>query len=90
MEFKRKCLRPCTPQLGIRFSQKECRNNITNCTFGGQNNSELFVTTAIKGMSKADIRKFSYSGHLFSVKTNTKGIFQKKFVFKNEKKRSLL
>ena len=64
--------------------------NITNCTFGGQNNSELFVTTAIKGMSKADIRKFSYSGHLFSVKTNTKGISQKKFIFKNEKKRSLL
>ena len=64
--------------------------NITNCTFGGQNNSELFVTTAIKGMSKADIRKFSYSGHLFSVRTNTKGISQKKFIFKNEKKRSLL
>ena len=64
--------------------------NITNCTFGGKNNSELFVTTATKGMSKADIRKFSYSGYLFSVKTNTKGIFQKKFVFKNEKKRSLL
>ncbi len=64
--------------------------NITNCAFGGKNNSELFVTTAIKGMSQADIRKFSYSGYLFSVKTNTKGILQKKFVFKNEKKRSLL
>jgi sugar lactone lactonase YvrE len=64
--------------------------NITNCTFGGQNNSELFVTTATKGMSKAEMRKFSYSGFLFSVKTNTKGILQKKFVMKNEKKRSLL
>ncbi len=64
--------------------------NITNCTFGGQNNSELFVTTATKGMSKAEMRKFSYSGYLFSVKTNTKGILQKKFVMKNEKKRSLL
>ena len=64
--------------------------NITNCTFGGQNNSELFVTTATKGMSKAEMRKFSYSGYLFSVKTNTKGILQKKFVIKNEKKRSLL
>ena len=64
--------------------------NITNCTFGGQNNSELYVTTATKGMSKADKRKFSYSGYLFSVKTNTRGILQKKFVMKNEKKRSLL
>jgi len=64
--------------------------NITNCTFGGQNNSELFVTTATKGMSEAEMRKFSYSGYLFSVKTNTKGILQKKFVMKNEKKRSLL
>ena len=70
----------------INFSAK----NVTNCTFGGQNNSELFVTTATKGMSKADIKKFSYSGYLFSVKTNTRGILQKKFVFKNEKKRSLL
>tara|TARA_B100001029_G_scaffold167463_1_gene160685 strand:+ start:605 stop:1516 length:912 start_codon:yes stop_codon:yes gene_type:complete len=64
--------------------------NITNCAFGGKDNSELFVTTATKGMSQADIRKFSYSGYLFSVKTNTKGILQKKFIFKNEKKRSLL
>jgi len=64
--------------------------NITNCTFGGKNNSELFVTTATKGMSKDEMRKFSYSGYLFSVKTNTKGFLQKKFVMKNEKKRSLL
>ena len=64
--------------------------NITNCTFGGQDNSELFVTTATKGMSKAEMRKFSYSGYLFSVKTNTNGILQKKFAMKNEKKRSLL
>ena len=41
-------------------------------------------------MSKAEIRKFSYSGYLFSVKTNSRGFLQKKFVIKNEKKRSLL
>ena len=64
--------------------------NITNCAFGGQNNSELFVTTATKGMNKVDMQKFRYSGYLFSVKTNTRGILQKKFVLKNEKKRSLL
>ena len=64
--------------------------NITNCAFGGKNNKELFISTATKGMSKADIQKFSYSGYLFSVKTNCKGILQKKFAFKNEKKRPLL
>ena len=70
----------------INFTAK----NITNCAFGGKNNKELFISTATKGMSKADIQKFSYSGYLFSVKTNTKGILQKKFLMKNEKKRSLL
>ena len=64
--------------------------NITNCTFGGQNNNELFVTTATKGMNSAELRKYRYSGSLFSVKTNSKGILQKKFVLINEKKRSLL
>ena len=64
--------------------------NITNCTFGGQNNNELFVTTATKGMNSAELRKFRYSGSLFSVKTNCKGFLQKKFTLADEKKRSLL
>ena len=64
--------------------------NITNCTFGGQNNNEVFITSARKGMSRADLKKFRYSGFLFSVKTNSKGILQKKFILSNEKKRSLL
>ena len=64
--------------------------NITNCAFGGQNNSEVFITTATKGMNNAELQKFRYSGFLFSVKTNSKGILQKKFVLNNEKKRPLL
>ena len=64
--------------------------NITNCAFGGKNNQQLFVSTATKGMTKGDIRKFSYSGCLFSINTNAKGILQKKFILSNEKKRSLL
>ena len=64
--------------------------NITNCTFGGLNNNELFVTSATKGINSAEMRKFRYSGSLFSVKTNCKGFLQKKFNFINEKKRSLL
>ena len=62
----------------IRFPAK----NITNCTFGGKNNNELFVSTATKGMNKSDLQKFRYSGSLFSVKTNVKGFLQKKNYFK--------
>ena len=70
----------------IQFPAK----NITNCAFGGKNTKELYVSTATKGLSKADLRKFRYSGFFFSVKTNVKGVLQKKFILSNEKKRSLL
>jgi len=64
--------------------------NITNCTFGGKKTNELFVSTATKGMTRTDLQNFRYSGLFFSVKTNAKGILQKKFIISNEKKRSLL
>ena len=70
----------------IKFPAK----NITNCAFGGKNNQELYVSTATKGMDKADLRKFRYSGFFFGVKTNTKGVLQKKFILSNEAERSLL
>jgi len=70
----------------IQFPAK----NITNCAFGGKNTKELYVSTATKGMNKADLQKFRYSGFFFSVKTNVKGILQKKFILNNEEKRSLL
>ena len=59
----------------IKLSAK----NITNCTFGGKNNSELFITTARKGMTLTELKKFNLSGCLFRVKTNTKGLYNKKF-----------
>ncbi len=64
--------------------------NITNCVFGGDRNSELFVTSATKSMNKQDMQKYRFSGALFSVKTNMKGLEQKKFILSNAKKRSLL
>ncbi len=70
----------------IQFPAK----NITNCAFGGKNTKELYVSTATKGMSKADLRKYRYSGFFFSVKTNARGVLQKKFIISNEEKRSLL
>jgi len=56
--------------------------NITNCTFGGKNNSEIFVTSAIKSMNKKDIKKYKYSGALFKIKTNVRGKLQKKYNIK--------
>ncbi len=53
--------------------------NITNCTFGGINKDELFVTSALKGMKKSELKKFNLSGSLFNIKTNIKGLVSKSF-----------
>ena len=53
--------------------------NITNCTFGGPNNNELFISSATKSMSKKDQKKYRYSGSFFSVKTNMKGKLSKSY-----------
>jgi len=53
--------------------------NITNCAFGGNRNSEVFVTSALKSMNKKEIKKYKYSGALFKIQTNIRGIEQKKY-----------
>ena len=53
--------------------------NITNCAFGGKQNSELFVTSALKGMKISEIKKYKFSGRLFKIQTNIRGIEQKKY-----------
>tara|TARA_B110000971_G_scaffold207036_1_gene230860 strand:- start:582 stop:1466 length:885 start_codon:yes stop_codon:yes gene_type:complete len=53
--------------------------NITSCTFGGVKNKELFITTALKGMKKSEIKKYKFSGSLFLIKTNIKGVKPKPF-----------
>ena len=63
--------------------------NITNCAFGGKNNSELFVTSALKGMDVSEIKNYKYSGCLFKVQTNTIGINQKKFSINYDKIKSI-
>ena len=47
--------------------------NITNCTFGGIKNDELFISTARKDMSSEELKKYPLSGSLFRVQTNIKG-----------------
>ncbi|MDB4846039.1 SMP-30/gluconolactonase/LRE family protein [Pelagibacteraceae bacterium] len=53
--------------------------NITNCVFGGKNMNELYITSALKGMKKNEIKRFNLSGSLFHVKTNMKGLISKSF-----------
>jgi len=53
----------------IKFKAK----NITNCTFGGAQNKELFISTARKDMNKKELKKYPMSGSLFKVKTNMCG-----------------
>ena len=47
--------------------------NITNCTFAGHKNNELYISTARKGLKSYDLKKYPLSGSLFKVKTNLKG-----------------
>ena len=53
--------------------------NITNCTFGGIKNKDLYITSALKGLKKNDIKKYYLSGSLFKIKTNIKGKISKSF-----------
>ena len=74
----------------LKHTVKFPAKNITNCTFGGKNNTEIFVTTAKKSMNKSELQRYSFSGSLFSVKSNIKGLNQKKFILSNAKKRLIL
>jgi len=53
--------------------------NITNCAFGGANNNDLYITTALKGLKEIDKKKYNLSGSLFKVRTNSKGMTSKSF-----------
>ena len=46
---------------------------ITSCAFGGNNMNQLFITTARKGMSKAQLQQYPYSGSLFMADTPYRG-----------------
>lgn len=48
--------------------------NVTSCIFGGEDLTDLYITSAIKGLSREQAAKYPYSGGLFSIKTKTKGM----------------
>lgn len=44
------------------------------CVFGGSDMNELYVTSACKGMSEADLKKYPLSGGLFKIETRIVGM----------------
>jgi sugar lactone lactonase YvrE len=48
--------------------------NITSCIFGGSNMDELYLTTACKGMTAAQLDEYPLSGGLFRMRTDVRGI----------------
>ncbi len=46
----------------------------SSCVFGGKDMNELYVTSARKGMSEADLKKYPLSGGLFKVITKVEGM----------------
>jgi sugar lactone lactonase YvrE len=48
--------------------------NISSCAFGGPNLTDLYVTSARKGMSAAQLSTYPYSGGLFRLRTKIQGM----------------
>ncbi len=48
--------------------------NISSCVFGGASLTDLYVTTARKGMSPAELEQYPRSGSLFRVRTDIRGM----------------
>ncbi|WP_409276040.1 SMP-30/gluconolactonase/LRE family protein [Neobacillus sp. SCS-31] len=48
--------------------------NVTSCAFGGQDFSELYITTARNGMSDEELERFPHAGGVFKVKPGVKGM----------------
>jgi sugar lactone lactonase YvrE len=46
----------------------------TSCTFGGEDLTTLYITTASVGLSEEEIQNSFYSGDLFSLPTSTSGL----------------
>jgi sugar lactone lactonase YvrE len=48
--------------------------NVTSCAFGGPEQNELYVTSARKGLSAADLEAYPASGALFRLQTDVTGL----------------
>jgi sugar lactone lactonase YvrE len=46
----------------------------SSCVFGGKDLNELYITSARKGMSESDLKKYPLSGGLFKIITKSEGM----------------
>lgn len=68
------------PVLGKRLDEVTVPvSNVTCCTFGGPELSELFITTARDGLSDEQLEKEPLAGGLFHIQADTKGTPSFKF-----------
>ncbi len=69
------------PETGSLLKQIELPvENVTCCTFGGKDLSDLYITTASKEMNEEDLKKQPLAGQLFVIKDcGVKGLLAAKF-----------
>lgn len=48
--------------------------NISSCVFGGPDLTDLYITSARKGMTTAQMKKYPLTGGLFCIRTNIQGM----------------
>jgi sugar lactone lactonase YvrE len=48
--------------------------NVTSCVFGGENLTDLYITSACKGLDAGQLKDYPLSGALFRLRTNTQGM----------------
>ena len=48
--------------------------NVTSCVFGGENLTDLYVTSARKGMTEEQLAAYPHSGGLFRIRTDIRGM----------------
>jgi sugar lactone lactonase YvrE len=53
--------------------------NVSACVFGGPDLTDLYITSARKGMGREQLKAYPLSGGLFRLQTNIQGIPTYKF-----------
>jgi len=77
------CVTCWNPQGGKLLEQIHLpAKNVTSCAFGGKNMNELYITSARKGMNKADLMAYRHSGSLMRVETTVEGMPTFEFGYK--------
>ena len=56
--------------------------NVTSCTFGGPDLTELYITTARTRMNPNQLEVYPYAGGVFRIKTHIKGCSTYPFNYK--------